>query len=205
VHYKVSYTLQVQQAHVGPPTATESAEQLLASASSAVVETAWKDVATLQDPPAQGQKVGHGVGQLTVCHHSWPQPAKHAPYTSGIEWSLLVHVVLCRYPHCVLVASMQSGCVLRHLQSWTQDLWSSARPTFRACWPSGRCHAHLGRCRHHHWHAGTAHCSRCATSAGHCTSTHCDSRALQMRMGQSAAVHLRCRSAVSTTRAVAQL
>lgn len=68
VHYRVSYTLQVQQAPVGPPTTTESAEQLLSSVPSAVVETAWKDVMTLQDPPAQGQKVGRAGGQHKCVH-----------------------------------------------------------------------------------------------------------------------------------------
>lgn len=57
VHYKVAYTLQVQQVPLGPPTAEQSAEQLLSGVHSAVVESAWKEVLTLEEAPAEIQEV----------------------------------------------------------------------------------------------------------------------------------------------------
>jgi hypothetical protein len=57
VHYRISYTLQVQQVPLGPPTAEQSVEQLLDSVPAAVQETAWRDVLTLEEPPTQPQRV----------------------------------------------------------------------------------------------------------------------------------------------------
>jgi hypothetical protein len=70
VHYRVSYTLQVQPVPLGPPTAEQPVEQLLSGVPGAVVDSAWKDVLTLEEAPAQPQKVsgasssssGGGVG-----------------------------------------------------------------------------------------------------------------------------------------------
>lgn len=68
VHYKVSYTLQVQQVSVGPPTATEPVQQLLDCMLGAVVESAWKDVLKLDEAPTEAQKVNTILDSVAFQH-----------------------------------------------------------------------------------------------------------------------------------------
>lgn len=75
VHYRVSYTLQLQQVSLGPPTADQPVEQLMASVPSAVVDSAWKDVLTIEDAPTQAMKVR--IAEVDCSSQ------ENAPYTSS--------------------------------------------------------------------------------------------------------------------------
>lgn len=107
VHYRVSYTLQVQPVPLGPPTAEEPVEQLLSRVPGAVVDSAWKDVLTLEEAPAQAHKVSSSSsgGGVKGCWMQYRKP-RHWLLWCG-PWTLSACL-----PRCIAVtaaAAVQVG------------------------------------------------------------------------------------------------
>lgn len=113
VHYRVSYTLQVQPVPLGPPTTEEPVEQLLSRVPDAVVDSAWKDVLTLEEAPAQAHKVSSSSSGGGV-KERWMQYRKHRPWPLWCgSWTLSAclprRFVVAAAAAAVQVGSLRAG------------------------------------------------------------------------------------------------
>lgn len=112
VHYKVSYTLQVQQLALGPPTAKEPVEQLLSSVPAALLESAWKDVLTLEEAPAESQKVSssaHSVYNARAAGIQLLCNAAPGQRYEGLGWLTRRVLTGCGMFRAVQVPSLRAG------------------------------------------------------------------------------------------------